>query len=63
MTEGAAQKKKDYKMLWQGISLLGMLLVPALIMFPGAEAKNSGIIALGYILLAFCMAIPLFLKK
>lgn len=63
MAEGTAQKKKDYKMLWQGISLLGMLLVPALIMYPGAEAKNSTLIGLGYILLAFCMAIPLFLKK
>ncbi|HHW41713.1 MAG TPA: hypothetical protein GXX19_11325 [Syntrophomonadaceae bacterium] len=63
MADGTAQNKKNYKMLWQGISLLGMLLVPALVMYPGAEAKSNGIMALGYILLVFCMLIPLFLKK
>ncbi|MGB4504837.1 MAG: hypothetical protein WBI44_08075 [Syntrophaceticus sp.] len=57
------ESKKNTKMIWQGISLLGMLLAPALLLYPGAKNNSSGVIVLGYIILVLCMLIPLFLKK
>ncbi len=58
-----AKKKKNYKLLWQGISLVGMLAVPALVLYPAAELGNKALLAAGYVLLAGAMVIPLVLKK
>jgi len=57
------ETKKDTKMIWQSISLLGMLLAPGVLLYPGAKSGSSGLVLLGYLVLIFCMAIPLFLKK
>lgn len=50
-------------MIWQSISLLGMLLAPGLLLYPGAKYGNSALLVVGYIILMCCMLIPLLLKK
>lgn len=57
------EPKKNTKMIWQSVSLLGMLLAPALLLYPGARSNSSGLIVFGYLILIACMLIPLFLKK
>lgn len=58
-----SKPKKNTKMIWQSISLLGMLLAPGLLLYPGAKYGNSALLVVGYIILMCCMLIPLLLKK
>lgn len=55
--------EKNPKLLWQCISLLGMLLAPALFLYPGAKSGNILLGIVGYAVMIFSMLIPLRLKK
>lgn len=57
------ETKKDTKMIWQSIALLGMLLAPGVLLYPGTKNGSSVLVVLGYLVLVCCMLIPLFLKK
>lgn len=54
--------KRYSKLLWQSISLLGMLLAPALLLYPGVKIQSNFLKILGYFVLIFSMLIPLRLK-
>lgn len=54
--------KKNYKKVWQSVSLIGMLAAPVLFLYPGAKG-NTGLEVFGYLVLVICMVIPLVLKK
>jgi hypothetical protein len=61
--ETAEVKPKNYKKLFQSISLLLMLFVPPLFLYTGAKGSNSALEGVGYVLLIVAMIIPLVLKK
>lgn len=49
---------KSKKIIYQGVSLLGMLLAPPLLLYPGAKSF-PGLMTVGYLVLGLCMIIPL----
>jgi len=54
---------KDSKIIWQSISLLGMLLAPVLLLYPSTKSGNTFLEIAGYAVMIFAMVIPLGLKK
>jgi len=53
---------KDHSLLIKGISLILMLVVPPLLLYPGALG-NSALLAVGWIVMLVAMVIPLCVPK
>lgn len=53
---------KEHSLLFKGISLILMLLVPPLLLYPGALG-NSAVLVVGWIMMLAAMIIPLGVPK
>jgi len=52
--------KKGSNQTVLGLSLLGMLIAPPLLLYPGAVHQNVSLEAVGYLVLVISMLVPIF---